>query len=103
MAQTTAPEKVEAPSEGIDYLIDRAVATRDEHAIKFTEACLREQRAQSKTGVSVRRGGRHRATRPQTLASRTHDQPAHYKDNKDNPIEHHVVTVWAAAGVQEYS
>jgi hypothetical protein len=23
-------------------LIDRALATRDEHAIKFTEACLRE-------------------------------------------------------------
>jgi hypothetical protein len=27
-----------------DELIDRAVATRDEHAIKFTEACLREER-----------------------------------------------------------
>jgi hypothetical protein len=25
-----------------DYLIDRAVASEDEHAIKFTEACLRE-------------------------------------------------------------
>lgn len=25
-----------------DELIDRAIATRDEHAIKFTEACLRE-------------------------------------------------------------
>ena len=26
------------------YLVDRAVAARDEHAIKFTEACLREYR-----------------------------------------------------------
>ena len=25
-----------------DRLIDRAVATNDEHAIKFTEACLRQ-------------------------------------------------------------
>jgi hypothetical protein len=25
-----------------DDLIDRAVATKEEHAIKFTEACLRE-------------------------------------------------------------
>ncbi len=25
-----------------DDLIDRAVASQDEHAIKFTEACLRE-------------------------------------------------------------
>ncbi len=28
----------------LDDLIDRAVAARDEHAIKFTEACLREYR-----------------------------------------------------------
>jgi hypothetical protein len=27
-----------------DDLIDQAVAARDEHAIKFTEACLREYR-----------------------------------------------------------
>ncbi len=27
---------------GIDSLIDRAVETGDEHAIKFTDACLRE-------------------------------------------------------------
>ena len=26
----------------VDEIIDRAIATRDEHAIKFTEACLRE-------------------------------------------------------------
>ncbi len=31
-----------APDGDIDDLIDRAVATGDEHAIKFTEACLRE-------------------------------------------------------------
>ncbi len=28
----------------VDDLIDRAVASRDEHAIKFTEACIRENR-----------------------------------------------------------
>jgi hypothetical protein len=28
-----------------DSLIDRAVATNDEHAIKFTEACLRQHGA----------------------------------------------------------
>ncbi len=28
-------------------LVDRAVAARDEHAIKFTEACLREYRVTS--------------------------------------------------------
>jgi hypothetical protein len=32
----------EAETVGRDELIDRALATRDEHAIKFTEACLRE-------------------------------------------------------------
>jgi hypothetical protein len=31
-----------APSGSFDDLIDRAIATRDEHAIKFTEACRRE-------------------------------------------------------------
>ncbi len=30
------------PGDSADDLIDRAVATGDEHAIKFTEACLRE-------------------------------------------------------------
>ena len=34
MAQVEVPEVVD--------LIDRAVATGDEHAIKLTEACLRE-------------------------------------------------------------
>ncbi len=29
-------------SESIDELFDRAIATRDEHAIKFTEVCVRE-------------------------------------------------------------
>ena len=35
---------VEAADEDIDRedLIDRSIATKDEHAIKFTEACLRE-------------------------------------------------------------
>jgi hypothetical protein len=33
---------VEAPPEAPDALVERAVAHGDEHAIKFTEACLRE-------------------------------------------------------------
>ena len=37
-----APSAIEAPAGDRDDLIDRAVATGDEHAIKFTEACLRE-------------------------------------------------------------
>jgi hypothetical protein len=36
------PAEIEAPEEDAEDLIDRAVATGDEHAIKFTEACLRE-------------------------------------------------------------
>lgn len=36
------PGAIEASAESIDDLTDRAVATGDEHAIKFTEACLRE-------------------------------------------------------------
>lgn len=39
---TPAPTTVEAPDGDRDDLIDRAVATGDEHAIKFAEACLRE-------------------------------------------------------------
>ncbi|MDO8433544.1 MAG: questin oxidase family protein [Candidatus Binatus sp.] len=41
-----APLKIEEPSTAIsdDELIDRAIATGDEHAIKFTEVCLREDR-----------------------------------------------------------
>lgn len=35
-------EAAEAPDVSVDDLIDSAVATGDEHAIKFTEACLRE-------------------------------------------------------------
>ena len=31
-----------------DDLIDRAIASQDEHAIKFTEACLREYALNSK-------------------------------------------------------
>jgi hypothetical protein len=31
-----------APGGGVEEIIDRAIATGDEHAIKFTEACLRE-------------------------------------------------------------
>lgn len=34
--------EIEAPDESREDLVDRAVATGDEHAIKFTEACLRE-------------------------------------------------------------
>ena len=34
--------ELEAPSEGRDELIDRAVAAGGAHSIKFTEACLRE-------------------------------------------------------------
>lgn len=42
MAQQPAPATV-APAEGdAQDIIERAVATDDEHAIKFTEACLRE-------------------------------------------------------------
>ena len=39
-----APEhEIEPPREAREALIDMAVANGDEHAIKFTEACLREQ------------------------------------------------------------
>lgn len=41
----TAPAKagdVELPRESVETLVDRAVANGDEHAIKLTEACLRE-------------------------------------------------------------
>ncbi len=34
-----------SPALNDDELIDRAIATADEHAIKFTEVCLREDRA----------------------------------------------------------
>jgi hypothetical protein len=34
--------EIEPPRESRDTLIDRAIANGDEHAIKFTEACLRE-------------------------------------------------------------
>lgn len=41
-----APPEGDPPAGAVDAddLIDRAVRARDEHAIKFTEACLREQR-----------------------------------------------------------
>lgn len=42
MGESPHAGDVEAPDESTDDLIDRAVATGDEHAIKFTEACLRE-------------------------------------------------------------
>ena len=41
----TAPAKagdVELPRESVETLVDRAIANGDEHAIKLTEACLRE-------------------------------------------------------------
>jgi len=37
-----APREIEPPRESRDALVDRAIASHDEHAIKFTEACLRE-------------------------------------------------------------
>jgi hypothetical protein len=37
-----APMAVEPPRESRDTLIDMAVASGDEHVIKFTKACLRE-------------------------------------------------------------
>jgi hypothetical protein len=40
--RTPAPEQINDTSDDQQDLIDRAVATGDEHAIKFTEACLRE-------------------------------------------------------------
>jgi hypothetical protein len=42
MAQRPGPHAVAPPDDDAPSLIDRAVATGDEHAIKFTEACLRE-------------------------------------------------------------
>ena len=39
-AQDTS--RLEAPEEGHDELVDRAVAAGGAHSIKFTEACLRE-------------------------------------------------------------
>ena len=38
----SSPAPTPAPSGDRDDLVDRALATGDEHAIKFTEACLRE-------------------------------------------------------------
>lgn len=40
--QANPVDDFEPPNDDLDSLIDRAVATRDEHAIIFTEACLRE-------------------------------------------------------------
>jgi len=34
--------EIAPPREGRDALVDLAIANGDEHAIKFTEACLRE-------------------------------------------------------------
>lgn len=38
----TPEQEIEPPKESRETLIDMAVASGDEHAIKFTEACLRE-------------------------------------------------------------
>jgi questin oxidase-like protein len=43
-ADSAAPAIAEGEVFDAEDLIDRAVAARDEHAIKFTEACLREHR-----------------------------------------------------------
>ncbi len=40
--QLPSHEQPPAPKRGIDELIDRALANADEHAIKFTEACIHE-------------------------------------------------------------
>ncbi|MCH8025550.1 MAG: DUF4243 domain-containing protein [Chloroflexi bacterium] len=40
--ESTAAGAIEDTDHNIDDLIDSAIATNDEHAIKFTEACLRE-------------------------------------------------------------
>ena len=42
MGQRPNAGLIETLDERPDSLIDREVATVDEHAIKFTEACLRE-------------------------------------------------------------
>jgi hypothetical protein len=42
-----APEgRIEPPGEDVEQLVDRAVAHGDEHAIKFTEACLHQHARQ---------------------------------------------------------
>jgi len=40
--QPLSPSSARAPQASLSDLVDRAVATGDEHAIKFTETCLRE-------------------------------------------------------------
>jgi hypothetical protein len=37
-----APADVEPPRESLETLVDMAIANGDEHAIKMTEACVRE-------------------------------------------------------------
>lgn len=38
------PHEIEPPREAVATLVDMAIANGDEHAIKFTEACVRESR-----------------------------------------------------------
>lgn len=40
--QRSVAGEIEAPRESAEDLTDRAIASHDDHAIKFTEACLRE-------------------------------------------------------------
>ena len=40
--QATSPDSIATVTNVREDIIDQAVATQDEHAIKFTEACLRE-------------------------------------------------------------
>ncbi|MBI2913249.1 MAG: DUF4243 domain-containing protein, partial [Chloroflexi bacterium] len=42
LGEAVDPGSIQAPDESIDDLIGQAVVTGDEHAIKFTEACLGE-------------------------------------------------------------
>jgi questin oxidase-like protein len=61
---------VETPAEDVQALIDRAIASGDEHAIKFTEACIREHTLKpapvylaAALNASDALGGRRRARR----------------------------------------
>ncbi len=45
-AERAAPAEIPSADVDRETLVDRAIATGDEHAIKFTEACLREEAVQ---------------------------------------------------------
>ena len=65
---------VEPPVEGIDELIDEAIACPDEHGIKITEACLREYRINPKpVYLAAARACTRTSRKP---ASSSHDRSA---------------------------